>query len=165
MNTGIYPSTRWDIGLTAEFLRNSDVVETILLAKQTGRYGPDWSLKEELLKAFDGDGEFWTMWIEDCIVGIGGLVPTQVQPEAVIWFLGTDLADSQWRTMTRYCRKMKNKWSADGWLLHNVVPLSDRLRISWLRHLGFDIISERANDPFEGFVPFMSLPDKRPLNG
>jgi len=157
MKTGVFPSTLWDIGTVCECLRASDVDEVTELARLNGKCISNWSFKEDMFEAFAGKGEFWTSWIDDHIVGIGGMVPLE-NKTGIIWFLGTDLADSQWRTMTRHCRKMKNGWTEDGWSLFNVVPINQPKRLAWLRYLGFDIKAEEANDPFKGYVTFSSLP-------
>jgi|DEB0MinimDraft_12_1074336.scaffolds.fasta_scaffold19492_2 hypothetical protein len=155
MTSGIFPSTRWDIGMVCEFMRESDIDEVTQLAVQKGKNIASWSFKEDMFKAFEGNGEFWTIWIDDSIVGIGGLVPTHVD-KGLIWFLGTDLADSQWRTMTRQCKKMKTIWEANGWSTYNIAPLNQERRLLWLQYLGFDIEMQKANDPFKGYVLFQS---------
>lgn len=158
----LLPATPFDATVLARNMRASDVHETEFTAVATGRIGPNWSVESDLLAALDL-GPAWTFWQGDQMAGMGGVTPGPMRL-GMAWFLGTPVADDHWRGMTRLCggivRVEADRFEAIG----NMVPAHMTKRLRWLEFLGFDIVSNQAHLPLNGFVTFWSHPAKRPCD-
>ena len=159
----IAPATPYDIIIGGSNLRHSDRIEVLELAVESGRWAEGWDIVGDLLQAFQGEGEIWTIWKEDEIVGFGGVYEdTSRVKHGSIWFLGTPLADENIISVTKICRRFRQMWNARGWYVWNVAPLNQPNRLKWLETVGFDILPDLANHPYQGFVAFVSRPDPAP---
>jgi len=153
----LIPSTRADLRYLFRYMRPSDIREMHIneLSFQS-------DIRSSMMNDFD-QNDCWTLWINDEIVCLGGIAPHPIDPRCgIIWLLGTKLADVHWREMTRFCRKFIA--TNDQYLvIGNILPTSEKKRVKWLKHLGFDIAKEKAEIGGVGYVHFeMFCPDAAP---
>lgn len=156
--TGVWPATKHDVAGLIDRLRISDVDELAANARLTGKYGPGWSLRRQIELDLQ-DVDCWAMVIDGELAGLGGIHPLPEDPRiGAIWFLGTDLADTHWRTMTRLCRKFLSVHAPDYKMLGNIVPTYNEQRLRWLKYLGFDFDGDKAQLKRQGYVAFWLHP-------
>lgn len=160
MKARILPATSWDVDELACFMRASDRDECAFNARETGRYGPGWSIRSDLVAALAA-GNVWSMWWGDHLMGMGGCL---VEPHfGTIWFLGTDLADRHPLAMTRACRRFLDLTLAhDATLVGNVIPKHMAARVAWLQHLGFDMLDGEAHPMLQGHLFFWKAAPSAP---
>lgn len=160
MRAKILPATLWDVDTLDCFMRSSDRDECRFNAQATGRIGPDWSIRGDLLTAMR-EGEVWSMWWGDDLMGMGGC---QMQKGiGAIWFLGTDLADKHVVGMTRACRRfMQLVLQRHDGIIGNIVPKYLAQRVAWLQHLGFDTREGEAHSMLQGHVIFWTQAQSAP---
>ncbi|MFD2175690.1 hypothetical protein [Rhodobacter lacus] len=148
----VAPSTAYDARELATFLRASDRAELAENARRLGTVKfPCDLVQESFRKSLS-----WTLWRGDDVVGMGGASESPKPGIGIIWFLGTDLADTHWRDMTRACRAVMRMEHERFPILMNVAPPGSDARLRWLSHLGFDIGKTEANGPLNGYVAFWS---------
>lgn len=151
----VLPSTRYDVHTLIAFLRESDLWETRLAAGFAGRR---YDLYKDLMNSF-GETDYWTVWKDDKLVGMGGIRLTSTcENIGAIWFLGTDLADKYpidlLRTMRRFIQNNREMWYKFG----NIIPAGFDERLRWLRQLGFDFEEIEAQQNGRRVVIFISKP-------
>lgn len=124
------------------------------------------SFKSDIRMAMMADfdqNDCWTLWINDEIACLGGIAPHPIDPRCgVIWLLGTKLADVYWREMTRFCKRFI-ELNQTYLVIGNILPSTEKKRMKWLLHLGFDIAPEKAEFSGVDYVRFeMLCPDAAP---
>lgn len=145
----LLPSTQADLTELELNLRVSDRNELAYIEQATR------SAIFPQLKARCETDSYYTFFADDDVVCVGGITPAKgFHSVGIIWLLGTGLADTHWRPMTRMCRGFIEAHSLLWDRLGNVVPPNQKKRIKWLKHLGFDIESEKANISGHEFVQF-----------
>lgn len=158
MTALLLPATRFHMDELALFMRDSDTDECRYLAQATGRAVPGWSIRKDLHDAFDTH-QVWVMLRGNDVMGAGGIRPHPGTPgHGIVWFLGTDLADREWRTMTRLARRFLEIEAPAYERISNIVPAHGRKRLKWLAHLGFDIGVAEVQLSGMGYVPFWQYP-------
>lgn len=88
----------------------------------------------------DPNGKTWTILINDepaCMYGISGISDEDDLYSAVIWLLGSDLIDKEWRKFLRVTRQIVDHLQDQYDILENVVPIDHKKTIKWLSWLGF----------------------------
>lgn len=161
MRALLLPATASDAAELACFMRDSDREECLFNARAFGRHSPEWSIRKDLMRAV-AEGDVWSMWLGDALMGMGGCKP-QPTGMAALWFLGTDLADRHPITMTRACRQfIAFAHSRNPGVIGNVVPKTLVQRVAWLQHLGFDMREGEAQSMLQGHVIFWSHGPARP---
>ena len=162
MTFRLWPSTRRDVQKLSSFMRESDRAELTFNAKATGRFGPGWSIHSDLEKAF-ASHELWSILKDVDVVAVGGILAAPHDPRTgIIWMLGTDLADTHWREMTRLCRRWLDMHLSRYDRVGNVLPTHMMQRRRWLEHLGFDMVESEAQLHVTGLVSFWQQSDTAP---
>lgn len=152
MNGWLRPATREDLHRLIRDMRPSDVRECTFNARATGRWHPGWTIAGDLVKAWPSHPH-WAMDSDRGLIGMGGANPL-APGVAAIWFLGTRLADAEWRMMTRLCARFIAMKQAEFPRMGNVLPQGMATRRRWLAHLGFDFPAGEAQQGECGLVTF-----------
>jgi hypothetical protein len=154
----VWPATAYEVEELLVKMRPSDRREITFCAHALGRAVRGWSLEAETRKACAGH-EVWAGFYKGELMALGGIAPLPDQPCCgAIWFLGTDLADKEWRAMTRACKRLVGIM-AEGWCwVGNVVPAGMAKRIRWLEHIGFDMLESQAQLASIGLAAFSLRP-------
>lgn len=134
-------------------MRATDREEVTFNAMATGRAGKGWTVEAEIRNSFNPQ-TFWAMTLKGHLMAVGGVASIPGTQAGAIWLLGTDLADREWRALTRgtaaFIAMARKRW---GWV-GNVVPQHMAARQRWLQHLGFDMIENQAQLASIGLVAF-----------
>lgn len=148
------PATRHDVILLCRAMRQSDQDECLSNAIASGRFNTIWSVRHDLFTAFEND-PIWALWDGIHLVGLAGVASLQQHLGfGAIWFLGTTLADTKWRAMTRACRRFIAMQDRHWTRMGNIVPANMPKRIKWLEKLGFDMEPPEAQQLVKGHVTF-----------
>jgi hypothetical protein len=146
----IWPGTLGDVEAFLPHMRERDWVEIGYIQRAVGEGRPVWHVLVDSARA---SGPFMVMLDGAEIVAIMGI--NEVAPRVgIIWLLGTDRFDTDWRRATRTCKRCLEVFGPDFDVLGNILPDYDAQLQRWIRHLGFDTGEREANFSDEGFVPF-----------
>jgi hypothetical protein len=137
------PASRRDLAELAGNLRPSDRLEITETVRAFGQMHPGWTPAAHVMAT--PEHPIWAMWHCDGLVGLCGVNPDKADPSCgAIWFLGTPLADTHWRAMTRASRRFIAMQAPHWRWMGNVVPTAMPKRIRWLEKLGFDFAPRQA---------------------
>ena len=95
------------------------------------------------LKAFreaNLKGRTWAALDErEQAVAVGGVVPNEVTSEVSIWLMGTDALREHWREFARRSPQYIDALSEIYPVMSNLVQADQKVRIKWLKRVGFKI--------------------------
>lgn len=131
MNEYVRPSTLDDVELLAQNLRPEDIAE---IAAASGM-SPYSALSHGLEKS----RYCFTMEAEGDLVGMFGVVPSELPGVGVIWLLATPNIEKHALKFLRRSRAWADALNQEFPILWNVVDARNELHLKWLKWLDFEI--------------------------
>ena len=126
-------------------LRVDDMLEIIGLDHHP------WTAVEYSVKA--ADKAFSVTTLDDDLICVFGVTKTHVDSVGCAWMLGTDRIRSIRRDFIRNCGEWANEMMGDYRCLINVVSVSNKISMRWLKWMGAEFLREQPKGYLEFMIP------------